>query len=231
MKMKKILALLLMVASLTLASCGGKKDDTKRIDQPNEQIALDLKLEDVKNGNSIVEVDTSKKEYYDIKMAQDANSTLFVYNVMIDDQFESNGSLIRDAQVKPLIFTNKIHEEEAIEICSTVFDPKEGITKEELGVSFDIIARTNWVASISLEDAYNAYINNDVRNNCISIVYLPVLVEHVENSKSVLEIFVMMPVYYEVTTITDGVIASEAFNGLPVKEFIFTEEYVLSTLK
>ena len=47
MKMKKILALLLILASFTLASCGDKRDDTKRIDQPSEEIALDLKLEDV----------------------------------------------------------------------------------------------------------------------------------------------------------------------------------------
>ncbi|MBE6137356.1 MAG: hypothetical protein E7176_03065 [Erysipelotrichaceae bacterium] len=229
--MKKILALLLILASITLASCGKKKDDTKRIDQPGEAIALDLKLEEAKNGVRIVDVNTSKKEYYDIRMANDAHSTLFVYNVMLDEQFETHGNLIRDAQIKPLIFTANIYEEETVKICSTVFDSKEGITKEELGVSFDIMARSSWVDSINLEDSYNAYVNDGVKNNCVSIVYLPLFVEHVEDSKSVLEIYVMMPVYYELTTCADGVISSTAFDGLAVKEFVFTEDYLLSSLK
>ena len=40
-----------------------------------------------------------------------------------------------------------------------------------------------------------------------------------------------MPVYYELTTCTDGVIASETFKGLDIKEVVFNESYEVVSVK
>jgi len=230
--MKKILTFLLILSCFTLASCKSK-DTTKRIDQPTDELVAEFKLDAVASGVSIVEVNKSKKEYYDIKMASDAKSTLFVYNSMLDSAIEKNKESLREVIVNPLVFESDIYvdQEELTKICSTVFDSKKGLTSERLGVSFDLIPTTTWVSKINARDMVDKYINESVRNNCVSIVYLPIKVEHVDNSKSVLESHILMPVYYELTTCTDGVIASETFKGLDIKEVVFNESYEVVSVK
>lgn len=230
--MKKILAFLLILSSFTLASCKGK-DTTKRIDQPSEELIAEFQLDKVAEGVSIVEVDKSKKEYYDIKIASDAKSTLFVYNSMLDSTFEEHKELLRDVVVNPLVFKGAIYtdEKELTTICSTVFDSKKGLTGERLGVSFDLITTTTWTSKVDAREAVDAYLNDGVKNNCVSIIYLPIKVEHVDNSKSVLESHILMPIYYELTTYTDGVIASDKFAGFEIKEIEFNDSYEVISVK
>lgn len=225
--MKKILTLILMLCSFALVSCNsGQADDSKRIDVPSSELVESLKLESVKNGKSIKEVDKTQKEYYEIKIAEDTPSTLFVYNSMLDGMLEEHGSSLQSINVNPLTFTAEITTTEAAKIMSEVFDASTGITKEALGLDFDLTASTSWTKALDAKDVVSAY-NDGKRNNSLSIIYLPTYVEHVQNSKSVLTVYVFIPVYYEFTTYSDGKVESSRFDNLPIPALTFNENNLL----
>ncbi len=225
--MKKILTVLLVVFSFVLVSCNnGSKDDSKRIDVPSSELVETLKLESVKNGKSLKEVDKTQKEYYEIKIAEDTKSTLFVYNSMLDGLLEEHGNSLQTLNVNPLTFTAEITTTESSKIMSEVFDSTSGITKETLNLDFDLMTSTSWSNSISAKDVVNAY-KDGKRDNSLSIIYLPTYVEHVQNSKSVLAVYVLIPVYYEITTFSNDKVESSKFSGLPIHSLTFNENNLL----
>lgn len=226
--MKKYLIIILLAFTIVLTSCGGgSKDTNTRIDEPSNELYTALNLESVENGKTIKEVDTTKSEYYSIKIAEDAKSTLFVYSTNIDAMIEAQGTHLESFNVNPLTFSSQITTTETTKIMSELFDTETGITSETLGVDFNLKASTKWTRSIDADVVVDAYFNQNQRNNCVAIVYLPVQVEHVESSKTTLKVFVMIPVYYEITTYVDGVIQGDAFKNIPTQNFTFTEDNLL----
>lgn len=228
--MKKILTALLLLVSMALVSCNNNtKDDTKRMDVPSNALITELKLESVKSGKTIKEIDTTKTEYYSIKIAEDAYSTLFAYNTSLDAtiaQHEENGEKLQSFSVNPLTFTGEITSTETTQIINEIFDLETGITKEVLGVSFEIKVMNAWTATLDASSLLEAY-RNDQRDNYLSVIYLPTLVEHISGGKSVLEAYVMVPVYYEFTTIRQNVNSSDTVKEFPVQELTFNENNLL----
>lgn len=217
--MKKILTVFVLMLTLVLASCGTTQDTSIRKDNPSSEMNTLLGLDSVKNGKSINEVDTSSKDYYNIKLAEDKKSSLFVYNCMIDSVLKESEERLRFLTVNPLIFTADFTVDETTKIAGDLYSV---LTKEYLGVGFDINVSSSWGTTIDAKDVMQAYVDGQ-RDNSISIVYLPVYVEHYQNSQMVLSAFVIMPVYYEVTTFSNDKIQSEAFNGYTIKDVKFAE--------
>lgn len=228
--MKKIFTVLLLLISMTLVSCNNNsKDDTKRMDVPSSDLITELKLETVKNGKTLKEIDTTKTEYYSIKIAEDAHSTLFAYNTSLDatiDLHEEKGEKLQSFSVNPLTFTGEITSTEATQIISEIFDAETGITKELLGISFELKTMNAWTTAMDVSSLLEAY-RDGQRDNYLSVIYLPTLVEHISGGKSVLEAYVIVPVYYEFTTIQQNVNSSNIIKEFPVHELTFNENNLL----
>lgn len=222
--MKKILSLFLIAISILLVSCG-KKDTVvaTRKDNPTAESIESFKLESVKNGKTIKTVEEDKN-YYVIKIAEDAKSTLFAHHTAIDNLIEEHKTLFKTVKISPLSFTNTFNSYEVNEIMAEVFDSKTGITKELLGVDFDLKANKKWVIEIKCNDVVDAYLNDNQKNNYVSKVYLPMYVEHYENNEPTLKAYVMVPVYYALTTINDDVNSDTVFNSIDSKELVFDEK-------
>lgn len=225
--MKKILSVLLLVMTIVLASCGQK--DTKvttRIDNPSADTIASLKLDSVKNGKAI-KVTEEDDNYYIIKIAEDAKSTLFAHHTLLDEIIEksiNDKRTFEAVNVAPLVFTSQINSYEVNEIMAEIFDAKTGITKESLGVDFDLRTNKKWSAELSCENIVNAYKNSNQRNNYASKIYLPMFVEHYEKNEATLKVFVMVPIYYELTTITDNVNSNAIFENIVVPTLTFDEK-------
>ncbi len=226
--MKKYFLIIMIVFIGLLTACSnGTKDTNTRVDAPSENLTNVLKLNSVQEGKEIKEVDKTKKEYYSIRIAEDTKSTLFVYNTMVDSQIEEHKTKIETFNINPLTFSSQITTTEATKIMSEIFDAKTGITKETLGVDFNLKASSAWTRTIKAKEVVDAYINQNQRDNALSIIYLPVYVEHVQNNKTTLKVFVMVPVYYELTTCIQGVVQAETFKDIPVLNLSFTEDNLL----
>lgn len=217
--MKKILTVFVLMLTLVLASCGTTQDNSLRKDNPSSEMSELLGLDSVKSGSNITEVDVVSKDYYNIKLAEDKKSSLFVYNCLIDSILEESEERLRFLTVNPLIFTADFTVDETTKIAGNLYSV---VNKEYLGVGFDINVSSSWGTTIDAKDVMQAYVDGQ-RDNCISIVYLPAYVEHYQNNQMVLSAYVIMPVYYEMTTFKDNKIQSETFNGYTIKDVKFAE--------
>ena len=77
--MKKICTLIFVCSLLFMvSSCSKKQDIVTRKDNPSNEMITTLNLEGVKNGNSLIEVDNTANEYYDIYISlRTYNSSFF----------------------------------------------------------------------------------------------------------------------------------------------------------
>lgn len=222
--MKKILSIFLIAISVLLASCGKKDTETTtRIDNPSAETVASLKLEDVKNGKAIKEV-SDAEDYYVIKIANDAKASMFAHNTALDELIDVNKKLLKTVNVSPLVFTSQIKEEEKTAIMKEVYDSKTGITKASLGVDFELKSAKKWTVELNCSDVVDAYLNSNQKNNNISKIYLPLYVERYAKNELTLKVYVMLPVYYALTTINDGVNSDSVFKNFPTPTLNFDAE-------
>lgn len=222
--MKKILSIFLIAISVLLASCGKKDTETTtRIDNPSAETVASLKLEDVKNGKAIKEV-SDAEDYYVIKIANDAKASMFAHNTALDELIEANKKLLKTVNVSPLVFTSQIKEEEKTAIMKEVYDSKTGITKASLGVDFELKSAKKWTVELNCSDVVDAYLNSNQKNNNISKIYLPLYVERYAKNELTLKVYVMLPVYYALTTINDGVNSDSVFKNFATPTLNFDAE-------
>lgn len=195
------------------------------MDNPSASLVTELNLESVKNGKTIHEVDTTAKNYYSVKTAEDVSSVLFVYNCSLDDTLESIKKNLKEYDIYSLSFVNSITAQEQSQIASIVYKSDE-ITKDKLNVSFDLKKASSWNIKVKAGDVLEKYLEGQ-RNNYLSILYLPIYVQHVEKSQSVLEVYAFVPIYYDFTIIESGNINKEELKGFPTPALTFNENNLL----
>lgn len=222
MKKTFIFIFSMLALMFTLTSCSSKELLTKRTDNPNTTLAASLKLDSVKNGVVLNAYDNTQDDYYVIKIAEDANSTLIAYDSMLDSTLELTEGRTESLVVSPLTFNKEISDTEKVNIITEVFEENKLASK--ITVSFEIKTTTTWATKLvaGVEELQNAYLEGQ-RDNALSIVYLPVFVEHYQDGKNVLEVYVLIPLYYEITTVSEGKSSSEVFNSFAKPELLFNE--------
>lgn len=204
--MKKLFAIIACVLLLGLTSCNNTEDNSKRTDNPSAELKTLFKLDSVDSGSIINEYDANAKEYYTIKTAETKKDTLFVYTTAIDEKVKEINTEIDYFNINLLRFESTITSEEVSAISSTFY--KEDIVKAE---SFGL----EKVNVNSLQ--YNLKISQDVVDNIkngqigykITTVYVPAQVCHVRSNATVLEVYMMLPLYTEIYKDS-----SESFTGL-----------------
>lgn len=209
-----------------LTSCKKTETIARRVDSPSTETADLLKLDSVKNGVDAYEFDNTAKNYYDIKIAEDASSTIVVYNTAIDSFLEQHGDRNERVNVYPLAFSGEINVTEKSEIVRNAYSSTTKITKENLNVSFDIDYGTSWGSEYSLKDVYKAYLDGQ-RNNYVSVAYLPIHVVEVSNEVEILNVYVLIPLHVELTTIENNTNSYENFKSLKTVELPFNEDKTL----
>ena len=233
--MKKICTLIFVCSLLFMvSSCSKKQDIVTRKDNPSNEMITTLNLEGVKNGNSLIEVDNTANEYYDIKMAADYNSTFFVHTTNLDNIAKEQGDKIHSLSIKPLTFTSDITTTETSNIINKFYGDSGIKAKQDLAVSVNISndswdKQTYWNYNVKngVSDAIDKFLNGEMTNINLSVIYLPTYIEHYQDSKLSLAIYAMLPVYFEITTLKDGKIESEAFNNISTPAISFTDNNLL----
>ena len=222
--MKKILVCLFVFASILLVSCGKKDELEPRRDNPHTDNVELLDLNSVKDGNAVIDTDTSAANYYLVKASANLNKSLFVFETELDEVFEyhlNRKETITEVNISALTFSSEIEEAEASAIISTVF-AENGVNKDKLGLANDINTSASGATTANIKDFYNAYKNENVKNNKLITVYLPTYTERYVDGSFVLGVYVMVPVYYEI--VSDNVKASNAFDGINTPELKFCED-------
>ena len=221
--MKKILATcIVLFMAIFMTSCKKNEETVKVTDFPLDSVVEDLKLNDVKNGNSITEVDKSSKEYYDIKIASNKKDTLFTVVTNIDSIIKDNGDHFRSATVYPLTFTGELSDSIKSGIMNCVFSTAK-LDNAMIGFEKELNMSTSWGLNVDVSRAVENY-NNNIKNNQIAVVYIPTYVSYVKDGVELVSCYVMIPVYYEVTT---SVV--DKFYDVVVKDLVFNENNLLQS--
>ena len=200
--MKKRLFAVVGCAMLLFGLTSCKKTETiaRRVDSPSSETIAKLNLDSVKNGIDAYEFDNTSKNYYDIKIAEDSKSTIVVYNTAIDSFLEQHGDRNEKVNVAPLVFSGEITATEKTEILKNAYSSTTKLTNDLLNVGFEIDYGTNWGKSYSLKDVYKAYLDGQ-KNNYVSVAYIPLHVVEISNEVEILNVYVLIPLHVELTTI------------------------------
>lgn len=228
--MKKIFVFLFAFVSILLVSCKKDTEIVTRRDNPHDDNVAALNLGDVKSGVELSNTDTSASSYYSIKTATNLSDSLFVFETDLDETFEyhkNRGEKVKEASIYILSFSAEITDEEVLGILSAI--SSSDISDDKLGLSADLNVSFRGTTTTNIVDYYDAYKNDDVKGNKIKTIYLPTYVERVVDSKTVLAVYVMVPVYYEV--ISNNKAASNVFDGIDTPTLLFNEETKLLASK
>lgn len=222
--MKKIIVFLFAFVSILLVSCGKKDEIAPRRDNPHTDNVELLDLDLVKNGNAVVDTDTSAANYYLVKVASDLNKSLFVYETELDETFEyhiNRKENITHVSISALTFSSEIQEAEASTIISTVF-AEDGINKDKLELANELNTSATGATTVAIKDFFDAYKNENVKGNKLITVYLPTYTERYVEGSFVLGVYVMVPVYYEI--VSNDVKASNVIDSIKKPELKFCED-------
>lgn len=226
--MKKRLFAVVGCAMLLFGLTSCKKTETiaRRVDSPSSETIAKLNLDSVKNGIDAYEFDNTSKNYYDIKIAEDSKSTIVVYNTAIDSFLEQHGDRNERVNVAPLTFSGEITATEKTEILKNAYSSTTKLTKDLLNVGFEIDYGTNWGKSYSLKDVYKSYLDGQ-KNNYVSVAYIPLHVVEISNEVEILNVYVLIPLHVELTTIENNTNSYSEFNSLKTVELTFDESNTL----
>lgn len=199
--MKKIALVLVLFVTILLTSCGGNGKVTAVIDKPATEINLELNLDAVKNGNSINNTIDKSKDYADVKVAEDAKSTLF-YDV-INLETHLNNSFM-GVSIKVLTFNTITNY---LPVFLSELNHKDyGITADGLEKTFTVNDGAKSLFK-SLAETTTAKLPSEYdleKENVLVVVYLPVYCVYNAEGQDVVKSFILVPVYYNYTYMTDG---------------------------
>lgn len=221
--MKKIGYVFLLLMMICLTSCGSKEEGRKKIiDSPATEISSALGLDNVKSGVSIAgEIDTTQS-YWDVKIAQDLEGSLFYQTIDIEDVINDK---LKQVIIKPLFFHRSLYSEDLSQFCIILNSAAE-MAKRNVEVSFveneysklllgteneqgEAIAGTISPAlKINLPENYKKVENDPAK---LIVVYVPIYGVFNDGVEDYTNVFVMVPVYYafayesNIATYTSGI--------------------------
>ena len=222
--MKKLLAIFLVLFALCLTSCA----QAEQMENPTDEIINLLKLNDVKSGSPLTTVDTTKTDYVEILVANDAKASCFVYNVKFDENFKKNGSKIKELQIKALTFVTTIDKEQQALIMEEVYNETYGISKK-VTTAFEC---EGFYHVTNVDKGLELYENGE-DNVTLSVIYLPIRAKVCQEGEVTVDNYVMVPIYcafnvYEKNTYTDT-----TFNGYTIlgNEFVDAANYLKNKIE
>ena len=223
---KKFLLVFSLVLCIFLASCrGNNNSNATLVDNADSTVYEQLNLSVLEDAVSINEkLDKTIKNYIDVKLPKDLNSSLVVRHVNIDGVFNENR--VKTINATALTFVTGISVEYQAAIMQELSNSEYGITKDKLGLSVDVLTGTSFSIKIDSAKALEYY-NDNKTNITLSVIYLPVKVLIINDSKSVADITVLVPVYAEFNLGE----ASEVFSSYKVVEINLEEDGSLPNKK
>lgn len=224
--MKKIIFTFLVIINLILfTSCGsGKSQRAQIFDEPETTLSQQLKLDSVKNGVSLNSSLDKNKAYYDVKIANDASSTLFYTATNIDSYLNDRLSKITVSMLK----FNTSANVEYTGFINEMNNKDYGLSESKIGYDFtndnnSFMSRIALSQTLSIPNDYKA---NENDSAVLVVVYLPVYCVYNDGSQDYNRVFLMVPVYYEFTNQSKVDAASVAPTTID-----FTENGLLPSLK
>lgn len=223
---KKFLLVFSLVLCIFLASCrGNNNSNATLVDNADSTVYEQLNLSVLEDAVSINEkLDKTIKNYIDVKLPKGLNSSLVVRHVNIDGVFNENR--VKTINATALTFVTGISVEYQAAIMQELSNSEYGITKDKLGLSVDVLTGTSFSIKIDSAKALEYY-NDNKTNITLSVIYLPVKVLIINDSKSVADITVLVPVYAEFNLGE----ASEVFSSYKVVEINLEEDGSLPNKK
>ena len=193
--MKKLFAIIACVLLLGLTSCNQAQDNSKRTDNPSAELKTLFKLDLVDSGSIINEYDANAKEYYTIKTATDKKDSLFVYTTAIDEKVNDVKTQIDYFTVNLLRFESTITSDEVSAINSSFY--KEEILKAD-SFGLEKLNANSIQYNVNVESSVVENIKAGQKGYKLSAIYLPVKVNHVRSGATVLDVYMMLPLYAEI---------------------------------
>lgn len=192
---KKVFLIFSLILCMFLASCKNNTAVVKLNDNADPEVYELLKLNVLENGVSInPNLDKNSKNYINVILPEDANEALVTRSVVIDEALKD--MRVKDINAAALTFVTGVSAEYQTSIMSELYNKEYGITKEKLGLSVDLLKGTSFSVKVDSKIALDYY-NEGKTNITLSVIYLPTRVIIVNNSTTVADITVLVPVYAE----------------------------------
>ena len=193
--MKKVFLSLLVIGSLFLfGSC--KKGSQIINDAPRADVYQALKLDEVEKGRKLV--GNTNAPYYDVKVSNDLTGTLFYQTIEVTEYVEKNHSI----NLKPIAFAESFANgtnPTLVELVNILNNKDYGIKKEALGVNLVEDANSAYLLG-KLTTTNTITIPESFEGNTLVVVYLPIYGIYFNSGEAFQNVFLMMPVYYSLTT-------------------------------
>lgn len=185
-------------------SSDGDTEQAKKVKEIKEKLGLDSLTV------SLNSADTTEPSYENVLVSSDISSSLFTYYVVLDQTFAD--SRVVSANVSCFAFVDGISSDYQSSLYSLLKNTDYGLISK-LGVSYET-SISSWSTSYDLTEAKNAY-ESGTSNQVLAIIYLPVHYTVVTSTdgqqNKPLDVSVLVPIYYNTTTYSNGVFADTNF--------------------
>ncbi len=190
--MKKLFAFVLLMFGITLASCGGPKQDLTSLRQ-NEIDAdiietLNINFNTDTNSMKLFKDKRDEESYIDIYVANDYKNSLFITELDLNDRITDR---VHEIYANTLTFGTEIYPDEQQVILNELYNKDYGISKLEL--PFEIDATKAYSKNVYQKFLLEA--DKDLTELKLSVVYLPVLAARVYKNQTILKAYMFVPVH------------------------------------
>lgn len=200
--MKKFLCILAIIGIITLSSCSKKAAREVIIDNPADEVAEALALNDVKNGTSLNPDLDKKGAYADVKISNEVKNSLFYQTVDLDSYLEEKNRL-KDIYINEIAFSNRIPYSDVQEFFKVMNHEEYGLTEEKLGVEFKeeegistSLVKDHKLSHQIATNVPDGYEKKDGDASKLVVIYLPVYCVYDDGTQPYTNIFIMVPVYF-----------------------------------
>ncbi|MDE5715243.1 MAG: hypothetical protein K2I42_03830, partial [Anaeroplasmataceae bacterium] len=204
---------LILCLSIILTGCSGKKNSVELIrDYPTTEIKTALNLDNTLNGDSLKADIDRNIEYYDVKIASEANESLFYNSINIEEYTDHR---LQKFRINLLYFNTKLLSGTTQNFVNEMNNKDYGIAKK-LSKSFSIVENRSVSLVENLSITKDVLLPNDFTekendDRNLIVVYLPTYCVHFDGKQDVARVYLMIPVYYafayssEVSSYTEGI--------------------------
>lgn len=218
---KKVFLVFSLILCIFLTSCKNNGPVVKLTDNASQEVYEQLNLAQLQNGVSInKELDKTDKNYIDVLLPAEPEKSLVVRHVNMDNAFGENK--VKAVNAVALTFVTGISAEYQTAIMAEIYNSEYGITKEKLGLSVDLLKGTSFSVKVPSNLGLEYY-EQGKTNITLSVIYLPTRVIVVNDSQSVADVTVLVPVYAEFNLGE----ASDVFKAYPTLTFELAEDNTL----
>lgn len=210
MKNKLLIAGVATLSLFALASCGGKGDDYSSV---REVVLSDIEAEVKTNlnlfydetsddHNALLINDQTGTDIIKVYVAKDPKASLFVYNYDVKGFFADHKEKSKTVTISAVSATGTIYDSEKTTFMNTLFDSTVGVKAllKDAAFADSLYESSEYTKTISVQEEYAKYVEDNNSVAYLSIVYMPVFIVHVLNTQDKLREYVLVPVCHQFTT-------------------------------